>query len=110
MQSLAVFPGVSRSGILLTGTRFLNIPKKEASEFTFLLSLPIIFAGIIHKLPAIILGTSNLAMIYWIVGVVVSFLVGLGVVHFFMKFISKVGFFPFFVYRAVLGILILMYL
>jgi undecaprenyl-diphosphatase len=110
LQSLAIFPGVSRSGILLTGTRSLALPKVQASEFTFLLSLPLIFAGVIHKLPAIMLGTSRLAPMFWILGTVVSFVVGIAVIHFFMKFIVKVGFLPFFIYRLVLGVLILSYL
>jgi len=110
MQSLAVFPGVSRSGILFTGTRALGLSKIESSEFTFLLSLPIIFAGIIHKLPAIILGSRSIGFIYWFLGTFVSFLVGVCVIHFFMKFISRIGFFPFFVYRLCLGVFILYFI
>ena len=110
LQSFAVFPGVSRSGVLLTGTRFLGIKKVEGSEFTFLLSLPIIFAGIIHKLPAIILGSKSIGITYWLLGTFVSFFVGLCVIHFFMKFISKIGFLPFFIYRLILGLCIIYFL
>ena len=49
-QSLAVFPGVSRSGVTLTTARFLGVSRKESARFSFLLSLPIIFIGAIARL------------------------------------------------------------
>jgi undecaprenyl-diphosphatase len=110
MQSLAVFPGVSRSGILLTGTRSVNIGREEATEFTFLLSLPIIFAAILYKIPAILVNTSTVPGMYWLIGTFVSFAVGYLVIHFFLALVLRIGFFGFFLYRLLLGLGILYFI
>ncbi|MBT4790656.1 MAG: undecaprenyl-diphosphate phosphatase, partial [Halobacteriovoraceae bacterium] len=58
-QSLAIFPGVSRSGITLTTSRFLGMNRLEASRFSFLLSLPVILGSILFKLPEILSGSAT---------------------------------------------------
>lgn len=110
-QSFAVFPGVSRSGITLTAARFSSLGRVEASRFSFLLSLPIILASVVYKLPEIIKGEAisvDLGVIT--VGVIVSFVVGIMSIHFFLKFIAKMGLWMFMVYRIILGTAILLYI
>lgn len=110
-QSLAVFPGVSRSGATLTAGRFLKMERQDASRFSFLLSLPIILASVAYKLPEILKGQAiavDLSVI--LVGILVSFLCGILTIHFFLKIIAKTGLKYFAIYRLVLGIVILLLL
>lgn len=110
-QSFAIFPGVSRSGITLTAARFSSLNRIDASRFSFLLSLPIILASVVYKIPAIIKGEA-LSVDYTIItiGVMVSFIVGILSIHFFLKMIARTGLWIFMLYRVFLGGLILYWL
>ena len=107
-QALALFPGVSRSGITITMARFLKIPRKEAGKFSFLLSLPLILAGAVIKLPELA-NAESFSFESCLFGVAVSAVVGFLTIHYFLRFIQKVGLWPFFIYRIALGALILFY-
>lgn len=110
-QSLAVFPGVSRSGATLTAGRFLKMERQDASRFSFLLSLPIILASVAYKLPEILKGEAiSVDPMIILAGILVSFLCGILTIHFFLKFIAKTGLVYFSVYRIILGIVILILL
>jgi undecaprenyl-diphosphatase len=107
-QAIAIFPGVSRSGITLTSGRFLGLSREEATRFSFLLSLPIILASIVYKIPAIATGEAiSESMMVMFLGVFVSFIVGFITIHFFLKAIKRIGLSWFFYYRVILGIIIL---
>ncbi len=108
-QAFAIFPGVSRSGITMSAARLMGLSRKEASSFSFLLSLPIIFAGIIYKIPEYsqtVASGESLGVL--LVGIFVSFIFGLLTIHYFIKLISKVSFMGFFVYRVLLAALLFM--
>lgn len=110
-QSLAIFPGVSRSGVTLTASRFSRLSRVEASRFSFLLSLPIILASVAYKAPKIFSGEAihvDLSII--LIGTFVSFIVGILSIHFFLKIIAKMGLWIFTIYRVLLGMIILLYL
>ena len=104
-QCLAIFPGVSRSGITLTAGRFLGLSRFEAGRFSFLLSLPIIVGSSLYKWNAIFNNEKNVVegevLLY---GVACSFIFGILTIHFFLKFISKVGLGHFTLYRVLLGL------
>jgi undecaprenyl-diphosphatase len=107
-QALAIFPGVSRSGVTLTSARFLGLSRQEATRFSFLMSLPIILASIAYKAPAILKGEAiTESYLVMFIGVFVSFLIGFVTIHYFLKAIKKVGLFWFFIYRLALGLFIL---
>lgn len=103
-QALAIFPGVSRSGSTLTISRFLGLGREEATRFSFLLSLPLIFGGFLYKLKDAM--GESFELVPCIIGVVVSFLTGLVTIHFFLKFIKKIGLLSFGIYRFILAIVI----
>lgn len=107
-QSLAIFPGVSRSGVTLSAARFSKLSRIDASKFSFLLSLPIILASIAYKAPKIFSGEA-IAVDFSVVliGTFVSFIVGILSIHFFLKVIAKMGLWVFTIYRIALGILII---
>lgn len=107
-QSFAVFPGVSRSGITLTSSRFLGLGRVEASRFSFLLSLPVIIGSVVFKLPDVIKGEATYAGFdIMLIGIVSSFVFGLITIHFFLKLIANLGLGLFFVYRAILAVVLL---
>ena len=53
-QALALWPGVSRSGITITAGLFRNFTREAATRFSFLLSAPLIAGAVVSKLPGLI--------------------------------------------------------
>jgi undecaprenyl-diphosphatase len=123
-QSLsAIFPGTSRSMSTIAAGQLVGMDRPSALEFSFLLSIPTMIAATAWDLlksihpgkTALAAGTVPIAEVSmdsqrWIVlaiGFVVSFLVALGVVEWFLAWVRRHGFTPFAVYRIVLGIVLL---
>lgn len=97
----AAFPGVSRSGITMTVARRLGIDRESAAKFSFLLATPITLAAVLVNITDF---TFNAP---FIVGVLASFILGMIVIKFFMKYLKKGSFKGFAIYRVVFGIIIL---
>jgi len=103
-QALALIPGTSRSGITMTTARFMNMTRVESARFSMLMSLPIIGAISLFallKLKNEPSGTAGLSD-----GLIVatfSFITAYACIALFMKWVSKIGFFPFMIYRLLLG-------
>ena len=106
-QAMAIFPGVSRSGATLSIMRMMSISRSEAASFSFILSLPIIFIGAIMK-AGDLEGAINIYEL--ILGVSVSFVVGIITIHFFLQMIKKIGLGVFCIYRILLALVIFYYL
>ena len=106
MQSLALFPGVSRSGSTISGGLFLGLKKEEAARFSFLLGLPVIAGAgalAIKDLLETGLGTDiNLWIL--VTGLVVSFVSGYLAIDFLLKFLKKQSLLWFVVYRLLLAL------
>ena len=103
-QALALIPGTSRSGITMTAARFMNMTRVESARFSMLMSLPIIGAGGLYALLKLMTEPSGTAGFYdGILVAVLSFIAAYGCIALFMKWVSKIGFFPFMVYRLLLG-------
>ena len=101
-QALAAgLPGVSRSGITMTTARALNIKRESAARLSFLLSMPITFAAVIFDIPYF---QFSLELI---VGILVSFLVGIFVIKFLLNYLKKGDFKIFAIYRVIFGIIII---
>jgi len=101
-QAIAIFPGVSRAGATLTISRFMGLSRVEASSYTFMLSLPIIFGGFFIKMRE--LPSNN--HIDWgasLIGGTVGFIVGLLTIKFFLQFIQRMGLGYFALYRIILA-------
>ena len=123
-QSLsAVFFGTSWSMATIAAGQLVGMDRSSALEFSFLLSIPTMIAATAWDLlksihpsqKALAAGAVPMAQVSmngqrWIVlaiGFVVSFLVALGVVEWFLAWVRRHGFTPFAVYRIVLGIVLL---
>ncbi len=103
-QALAIIPGTSRSGITMTTARFMNMTRVESARFSMLMSLPIIGAGGLFALLKLMTepsGTAGLSEGLIVAGL--SFITAYACIAIFMKWVSKIGFFPFMVYRLLLG-------
>ncbi len=101
-QALAFIPGVSRSGITITTARAMGVTREAAAKYTFLLSTPIVFAATVLKFKDFVFNLP------FIVGVVSSFIVGLIVIKFLLKYLQKGSFKAFAIYRVIAGIVIIL--
>ncbi len=102
-QALALLPGTSRSGITMTAALMLGYQRQAAARFSFLMSIPIILAAAL--LMSLDLATSDVA-IAWVqmtIAFVVSFASAWLCIVLFMQIISRMGMWPFVVYRLLLG-------
>lgn len=104
-QALALLPGVSRSGGTITAGLFLGYERAAAARYSFLLAIPAVFGSGLFELYKTIKspGSEVFTAGETAVATVVSFLVGLVVIVFFMNYISKRSFVPFVIYRLALG-------
>jgi undecaprenyl-diphosphatase len=117
----AVFPGTSRSMSTIAAGQTVGLSRSAALEFSFFLSMPtmVVATGYDllktiapHRSDAADAAIAPLAMNThgWVVlgiGFVVSFIVALGVVAWFMRWVRARGFAPFAIYRIVVGVALL---
>jgi len=111
-QSLALQPGLSRSGVTITVGRFLGLGRDGAARFAFLMSLPITTGAIVFKWFDVSneggIPSDFRAPFVW--GIVASGITGYIAVWGTLKLIRTHSFLPFVVYRIVVGVLILLIL
>lgn len=108
-QSVALFPGVSRSGATIMGGMLGGMSRFAATEFSFFLAIPTMFAATGYSL---LKEWSNLSLAdvpMFAVGFVAAFLGGLAVVRFLLHYVSQNNFAPFAYYRIIFGGLLLLY-
>jgi len=110
-QAIALIPGTSRSGITMTAGLFSGLSKKDAAEFSFLMSVPIILlGGGLKVLELFEGGLADVQITPLVVGFVASALSGFVAIAGLMKIVQKWSFMPFVAYRIVVGALILIFL
>lgn len=104
-QSLALIPGVSRSGGTITAGLLLGYTREAAARYAFLLAIPAVFGSGFYELYKVLKSPTPevFTMGETAVATIVAFAVGLAVIAFFMKWISRHSFLPFVVYRVALG-------
>ncbi len=105
-QCLALNPGTSRSGITMTGGRFLGYMRSEAAKLAFLIGIAANLGGSVKKLGNALVQHQHIGFDQIEAGVL-TFFIGLGTVTFLMRYIRKHDFLPFVIYRVVLGAAIL---
>jgi len=105
-QCLGLWPGFSRSGSTIAGGVLLSMSHRAASDFTFIMAVPIM------------LGASGISLLknweyftvdalpFFIVGFISAFVFALVFIKFFLKLIDKIKFVPFAIYRIILAGLI----
>ncbi len=103
VQTLAFVPGVSRSAATILGGMFLNVSRKDATEFSFLLAIPVMVSATaleIYKNPEVFSGGSLAPLI---VGFITSFVVAYIVIRWLIRFVEGHNFIGFGIYRIVLA-------
>ena len=108
-QILALIPGMSRSGTVITAMRFLGINRKLSVTFSLLTGIPVLLAACIFGIYKVV-NLSSLNFIKLSLVVIISFFSAVITIYFFYKWIEKFSFRIFSIYRVLLGILILLYL
>jgi len=104
-QSLALIPGVSRSGATIAMGRLLGYRRESALRYSFLLALPAVFGSGLYQMKKAIDDPGNqvFTMPETVTATVVAFLVGYAVIAWLMRYISTKSFTPFVIYRIALG-------
>lgn len=105
----AIFPGTSRSGATIVGALLIGVSRVVSAEFTFFLAVPVMFGASLLKLVKFGFGFSMTEASLLIIGMVVAFVVSMGVISFLMGYIKKHDFKVFGWYRIALGIVVLLY-
>ena len=108
-QILALVPGVSRSGIVLTGARFLNFNRIDSVKISFLMSIPILLVVSIFNLRNLYIENNFEFSIINFLGIIFSFIFSYLTIKFFLKFLKKFNLTIFVVYRIILGSVILFF-
>ena len=104
----AIFPGTSRSGITIITALLLGISREKSTEFTFLMSVPVMFGASFLKLFKFGFVFAESEALSLMFGTVSAFMTSIFVIKFLLKYIKNNNFIPFGIYRIILGVLILL--
>ena len=109
-QSLALVPGVSRSGATIAMGRLLGYSREAALRYSFLLALPAVFGSGLYELKGA-LGADTASQVFslseTLVATVIAFVIGYAVIAWLLKYVITKSFAPFIYYRVGLGTLVL---
>ena len=108
-QILAIIPGTSRSGIVITAGLYMGFSRFDASKYSLLLSIPVIIAATTLESINLFIEKGFFFNNEMIMGIILSFCIALITIRLFMKWINKASLKIFVAYRIMLGILILVY-
>jgi undecaprenyl-diphosphatase len=106
-QTLALVPGTSRSGITMTVALMLGLNRKSAARFSFLMAVPVILTAGFYESQKLTQSAAVVDISNFVVTVILSAISALLSIHFFLKFLDKIGMLPFVIYRVVLGIVLI---
>jgi undecaprenyl-diphosphatase len=107
-QSLALIPGVSRSGATIAMGRMLGYQREAALKYSFLLAIPAVLgSGLYELINSFSEPTNNFSNFQTAIATLTAFVIGYIVIAWLMKFVQYRSFMPFVVYRVMLGSAIL---
>ena len=106
-QTLALVPGVSRSGGTIVAAMLLRVDRPAAAEFSFFLAMPTMMAAFAHDLIEARHEFATARIEEIAVGFVMAFIASALVVRPFLEYVRRNGFAPFAWYRIVLGVVLL---
>lgn len=105
-QSLALIPGVSRSGATMSAGRLLGFDRVAVARFSFLLSMPITLAAVVGKMPDL-LAIRGDDVVTTLIGVVTAAVTGVLVIDLMLQWIRRIGFVWFAYYRIVFAFVVI---
>ncbi|NWF35432.1 undecaprenyl-diphosphate phosphatase [Mariprofundus sp. KV] len=107
-QAIALIPGTSRSGITMTAALMMGYNRETAARFSFLLSIPvIILAGAIKIRDWIAQPDQAAGLLELLIGYGLSAISAYLCIHYFLKYLQRIGMGPFVIYRILLGAVLL---
>ncbi len=106
-QTLALIPGVSRSGATIAGGMILGLSRTDAARFSFLLAVPVILGAGAKKIIELLSSPTDVAWVPIGIGAFIAFVVGLAAIHFMITFVRKHSLWPFIWYRIGLAVFVL---
>ena len=106
---IALIPGVSRSGIVISIARNLGFSRVDSAKISFLLSIPVLAGVSFYGLYETLHNSSERITSLNLMSIVFSFIVSYLTIKFFLIYIRKFNMNIFVIYRLILGILILLY-
>lgn len=109
-QVFSLIPGSSRSGVTITGGLFVGLTRETAARFSFLMSIPAVFASGLFQIYEALEYLDSSMIIGLIIATIFSAISGYLAIDFLLKFLKKYTTFIFIYYRFALGILILILL
>lgn len=110
-QTLSLIPGMSRSGMTISGGLFFGLKREEAARFSFMLAFPIIFGSGMKKfLELSASGSLNEIGLSLFAGALSAFIIGVLTIHYLLKYLRNHTLGIFIVYRIILAVLILVLL
>lgn len=109
-QALAFIPGTSRSGITITCARYLGFSRIDSSKFSFIISIPTLFAASVLGISDAVLNFDAEIILLLTIGFVTSLIISLVCINFFLKFIKNNTLTLFVIIRIILGLLLIFYL
>ena len=104
-QSIAIFPGISRSGMTISAALFLGLNRDLAGKFSFLISLPAIFGALLLSIKDI----ADFNITYALVGFATAFVFGIIALKFLLSFLKKGKLFYFGFYCLIAGMAVFFY-
>lgn len=108
-QILALIPGTSRSGSTIMGGILLGTSRPIAAEFSFFMSIPVMFGASLVKMTKFGFSFSSNELIILLIGCISSFVVSYFAIKFLMNYIQNNDFSAFGWYRIIVGLLIIAY-
>lgn len=105
-QAFAILPGVSRSGATISAGLFRKLEREEATRFTFLMSIPIIFGAFAFEAKEVLFFATN--WLQTLIGVLSAFFSGYIAISFLLKYVKKRSLKPFAFYCLAVGVIFLL--
>jgi len=108
-QVLSLIPGTSRSGATIIGGYVLGLSRTAATEFSFFLAIPVMFAATLYDLLKSLDALTAADAPFFVVGFLVAFASAIVVVKGFLSYVSRHSFEAFAWYRIVFGLAVLLW-
>ena len=109
-QAIALIPGMSRSGMTISGGLFTGFSREEATRFAFLLSFPVILGAGGLKLFELLSTPEEGAVFVILTGAIAAFVAGIAAIHALLLFVRRYSLIPFVVYRLLLAAVVFIFL
>jgi len=107
MQTLAIIPGVSRAGIVITAALIVGFNRNDSIKISFLLSIPAILMASIYQMTQLLDTNDIILLREYLLGFMFSFIFSYLTIRLFISTINRITFSPYIIYRIILGTFLL---